>query len=153
MRPYGFVPLIAIDGTQWEVADMYIAPVSIGEAERIAKEHDCELPTPALVDAIWRAADLKLPPLPRSHNGTIQQMASPSVYADQDARIVAQLEGKMFSLVAGTHKDVVRCPRTRKLGLYGWHQLDGKVIQPLFTGHAKAWIDYSQGLRLCRRVA
>jgi hypothetical protein len=152
IRPHGFVRLGAADGTQWDVSDMYLAPVSIGEAERIAKEEGCELPTPALVDAIWRTADLKVAPLPRSHNGTIAQMASPPVYADQAARVLKQIEGQPFALLAGTHKDVVRCPRTGRLGLYGWHRLDGRVIQPLFTGHAMAWIDYSQGLRLCRRI-
>jgi hypothetical protein len=153
IRPHGFVRLGAADGTQWDVSDMYLAPVSIGESERIAKEEGCELPSAALVDAIWQAADLKVAPLPRSHNGTIQQMATPAVYADQAVRIVKQIEGRVFTLLAGTHKDVVRCPRTGRVGLYGWHRLDGRVIQPLFTGHAASWIDYSQGLRLCRRLA
>jgi hypothetical protein len=147
----------------WEVATDYVYPVSIGEAAELANEEGCELPSPALVDSIWRAAEIKLKPKPINHNGTIAQMATQPVYEKQYAAIQEQLTrwlevnvesaiGDLSALlVAGTHKDVVRDPKTGKLGLYGWHQLDGKVIQPMFTGHALSWIDYSQGVRLCRR--
>jgi hypothetical protein len=40
-----------------------------------------------------------------------------------------------------------------KVGIYGWHRLNGEPIQgttPYF-GHAMSWRDYSQGLRLCKR--
>lgn len=137
-------------GIVWLVAPIYIAPVGIGEALRVASANGCELPSPELVDAIWEAADLKVPPLPRKHNGTPAQMSSDAVYADQAARIHAQYEGLDFKLIAGTHKDV--CIRGGKVGLYGWHQLSGKVLQPFFAGHALAWKDYSQGLRLVKRA-
>lgn len=136
--------------TRWLVAPIYIAPVGIGQAERIAREHGCELPTPALVDAIWAAADLKLMPLPRKHDGTPRTMASDEAYADQAARIYEQFKGKDFRLLAGTHKDVAQS--NGRVGLYGWHYPTGKVIQPFYAGHAPAWKDYSQGLRLVKRV-
>lgn len=143
--------LVTCDGVTWEVAPDYIYPVGIGEAEKLAAAAGCELPTPALVDAIWKAADLRVEPLPRHHNGTAAEMATQPVYDDQARRIVAQLAGREYTLLAGTHKDVVRT-RRGQLGLYGWHRPTGTVIQPLFTGHSKDWKDYSQGLRLCRRV-
>lgn len=133
----------------WLVAPHYAYPVSIGHAEDLAKENGCELPTPELVDAIWRAADLKVEPLPRKHNGKIEQMASREVFEDQRKRIEEQLSGKTGTLIAGTHKDVVRV--NGKLGLYGWHRLDGTVIQPFYSKHALSWVDYSQGLRLVKR--
>lgn len=135
---------------EWFVSPVYVAPVGIGEAQHISETYGCELPTPDLVDQIWAAADLKLMPLPRKHNGTVAEMASDAVYADQAARIYEQYQGKDFRLLAGTHKDIVQS--NGRVGLYGWHQLNGKVIQPFFGGHALAWKDYSQGLRLVRRV-
>lgn len=134
------------------VAPVYAYPVSIGHAEDLAKEHGCELPTPKLVDAIWKAADLRIPPPTRSHNGTIKEMANREVFEDQRKRIDAAIGGQVFQLLAGTHKDVVRCPNTGRVGLYGWHSLDGKPIQPPFYGHSRDWIDYSQGLRLVRKA-
>lgn len=142
--------LVEHEGVAYEVAPEYLYPVGIAEAAALAKDACCELPSPGLVDAIWRASDCKLPPLPRSHNGTLAQMATESVYAAQRVRIEAQTFGRDYSLLAGTHKDVVMF--NGKLGIYGWHQLDGTVIQPFFAGHGHYWKDYSQGLRLVRRV-
>jgi len=144
--------LVPYNNQMWKVAPSYIAPVGIAEAEQIAQDNDCELPVPGLVDAIWRAADLKVAPLPRQHDGTPQTMASQATFDDQYRRIQAEIAGRPYKLLAGTHKDVVRDPATGKLGLYGWHQLNGAPIQPLFTGHSGAWIDYSQGVRLVKRA-
>ncbi len=142
---------VAHAGEVWLVSSVYVAPVGIGEALDIARANGCEIPSPGLVDAIWHAADLKLEPLERDgHDGTPRTMASPAVYADQAARILAQINGRSFTLLAGTHKDVVRSGG--KVGLYGWHRTDGRVIQPFFAGHAMAWQDYSQGIRLVRRA-
>jgi N-acetyl-anhydromuramyl-L-alanine amidase AmpD len=137
-------------GQKWQVAPVYLAPVGIGQALELARLNGCELPSPELVDAIWEKADLKLSPLPRKHDGTPRTMASDEVFADQNRKIDEQIAGRQFTLLAGTHKDVVL--KDGKIGLYGWHRPDGSVIQPFYSGHAPAWIDYSQGLRLCRKV-
>lgn len=147
----GWVP-VHYNGQIWNVSPSYIAPVAIGEAARIAEVNGAELPTPGLVDAIWNAADLKLAPLPRQHDGTAATMASKATFDDQYARIQAQIAGRPYRLLAGTHKDVVRNAQG-KLGIYGWHQLNGVPIQPFFSGHLESWIDYSQGLRLVHQVA
>ena len=78
-------------------------------------------------------------------------MASQQAYNDQQARIVAQIAGRPFTLLAGTHKDIVRAP-SGNLGIYGWQKSDGTNIQPLSTVHYPGWIDYSQGVRLVRKV-
>ncbi len=166
---------VELDGVVWEVASAYFPHVTIGEAERLADDNGCELPFPRLVDAIWRAADLRLPPLPRGHDGTPRTMSSPAVYADQERRIAEQVGDRCFTLVAGCYKDVVRVfakggnVGRGALALYGWHvergvampgiptydaatpDLGARVIQPVYTGHARAWGDYSQGARLVRR--
>jgi hypothetical protein len=34
--------------------------------------------------------------------------------------------------------------------IYGWHQLNGSPIQPLYNGHEETYADYSHGIRLVR---
>lgn len=135
------------NGARWRVTPTYVAPVGIGEAEDLAAERGCELPTPGLVDAIWKAADVKVAPIPMSPNrGNNREQ-----FTAHKARVDAQLAGRSFRLLAGTHKDVVRRADGR-IGLYGWHRLDGRPIQPFFSGHAPIWKDYSQGFRCVRRL-
>jgi hypothetical protein len=134
----------------WLVSPIYVAPVGIGEAVELAEKNGCVLPSPELVDAIWQLADLKVEPLPRKTDGTPATMSTAAVYQDQAARIAEQYAGRDFRLIAGTHKDVVM--KGGRVGLYGWHRLDGTVIQPFFGGHSASWKDYSQGLRLVKRA-
>ena len=75
----------------------------------------------------------------------------PAQAADHQSKVDAQIAGRTFRLLAGTNKDVAHGPDGR-IGLYGWHRLDGTPIQPFFAGHALSWKDYSQGLRLVRRL-
>ena len=141
-------------GVKWDVAPDYIGPISLKAAAEKAKEEGCELPSPDLVDLIWSIADLKLQPLPRTfQRWTQEEMSSPAVVADQQRRIMEQIQQKApdgYRLSAGAFKDV--CLSAGRVGLYGWHRLDGRPIQPFYAGHALSWADYSQGLRLCRRV-
>lgn len=150
---------------KWLVAPYYIAPVGIGEAVRVAKINELSLPSPALVDSIWKAADLKLEPQPRGPNSkppshfTPETMNSPEVHINQLSIIQNQIQAQNpnFKLLAGSHKDVVS--KDGKVGIYGWHKLNGKIIQDFYTGHdhsenpIKDWKDYSQGLRLVKRIA
>lgn len=137
-------------GVAWDVAPDYVAPVGITEALLHAEAAGCELPSRELVDAVFAAADLRVEPLPRHHDGTPATMASAEVYADQARRIEAQIAGRPYRLLVGTHKDVILYHG--KPALYGWHRPSGAVIQPVFAGHGGWHKDYSQGLRLCRRV-
>lgn len=143
------------------VAPIYIAPVAIGEGKRIAELNGVQLPTPKLVDAIWKAADLKLEPNPRNHDGTFKTMNSPDMHITQLAHITKQISEKSpnwdFKLLAGTHKDIVFIPeafgqKVNKVGIYGWHKSDGKVIQAPMWGHGLDWKDYSQGVRLVKKI-
>lgn len=176
--PEHFVP-IDLNGVRWFVSPIQIAPVAIGEANDIALKLGCELPSPALVDAIWRSADLRIPPrvmiLAHPRDGTPATLDSEEAHA---ARIRA-LEvvignrglGVDYRLVAGAYKDVVA--HGGRLGLYGWHADDdevaalqrigipthspaspgpGRVVQPFFAGHSLGYRDYSQGARLVRRA-
>jgi hypothetical protein len=70
--------------------------------------------------------------------------------------VLAQRKQKSsVGLVAGHKKDVVIATKVfatpGKVAIYGWHKSDGKPIQPLYTGHTAAWVDYSHGIRLVQR--
>lgn len=150
-RPEGWVSVFS-DGVEWYVAPIYIHPMGIGAAEDYARAYGCELPSPALVDAIWRDADLRIDAtkMVRQHDNTLKTMASREMFDSQAALVERAFAGRDFRLAAGYCKDVVA--HNGKVGLYGWHRLDGSVIQPFYAGHARGWIDYSQGLRLVRRA-
>lgn len=156
-------PRVTVGGVTYEVAPEYIWPIGIGEAEDMAKAAGCELPSPELVDAIWQAADAKIDGAKMirtrtdGNDGTPQTMASEATFNAQADRLVDEVVAlskagvKMpYTLAAGYCKDVVK--KDGVLGIYGWQRADGSVIQPLYTGHARGWIDYSQGLRYVRKV-
>lgn len=120
-------------------------------AQKIADSLNCFLPTRKMVDDIYKAAKIKLEPVP--------------MYAFRDSTptmwhhhliIEGQRKGRK-GLIAGIQKDVVisgkitRDPKPDRVAIYGWHKLDGNPIQPLYTGHIYWWVDYSQGIRLVYR--
>ncbi|MBN8674601.1 MAG: hypothetical protein J0L56_10730 [Chitinophagales bacterium] len=120
-------------------------------AQQIADSFHCFLPTRKIVNDIYKTAQLKLEPVP--------------MYAFRDSTptmwqhhliIEGQRKGKK-GLIAGIKKDVVisgkiaRDKRPDRVAIYGWHQLNGQPIQPLYTGHINWWVDYSQGIRLVYR--
>lgn len=163
---------VELDGVLWSVAPMYVAPVAIGKAARLAEVCGCELPTPALVDAIWRAADLQIVPIVRSvANGLLRDwgpsMDAPATHANQAHRLNVAIGERPYTLLAGAFKDVVDIDG--ELGLYGWHVADGVAVdvathppatpgpgrviqQPNAKAHGPGYRDYSQGLRLVRRL-
>lgn len=142
-------------GTNDDWARVNITPMA---AQQIADKLDCFLPTRKMVDDIYKAAKLKLEPVP--------------MYAFRDSTptmwhhhliIEGQRKGRRAcpperrGLIAGIKKDVVisgkinRDGRPNRVAIYGWHKTDGKPIQPLYTGHINWWVDYSQGIRLIWR--
>lgn len=150
------IPL-TIDGVDYLVSSEYLAPIGIGEAVNYAKANGLILPTPRMVDAIWQAADLKLEPHPQAHDGTAKTMNSVALAEKQAQYIHQQIGGRPYNLLGGTHKDVVFIPTAfgktiNKPGIYGWHRSATDKIQQEMWGHSLDWKDYSQGLRLVKRV-
>ena len=117
-------------------------------AQRIADSFHCFLPTRKMVDDIYKAAKLKLEPVPMY----AFRDSTPTMW--QHHLIIEGQRNGRKGLIAGIQKDVVisgkvaRDPKPNKVAIYGWHKLDGKAIQPLYTGHINWWVDYSQGIRL-----
>jgi len=135
-------------GSNKDWARVNITPVA---AQQIADSFDCFLPTRKMVDDIYKAAKVKLEPVP--------------MYAYRDSTptmwhhhlIIEGQRKNRKGLIAGIKKDVVisgqisRDKRPDRVAIYGWHKPDGKPIQPLYTGHINWWVDYSQGIRLVYR--
>ncbi len=136
--------------------DHFRMPLSPGAAQRVADLVGASLLTPAMVDAVWRAAPVKLgpdsiPPGPA--------MTTVPVFEDHEHMVRSRRALRPQppgTLVAGHKKDVVLTPRLDSLpgrvAIYGWHRPGGRPIQPLYTGHGDDWVDYSHGIRLAHRT-
>ena len=126
-------------------------PLTPMAAQQIADILDCFLPTRKLVDAIYHHAAVKLEPVP-----LLALRDSTPTFYHHHLMIEGQRRGSK-GLVAGHKKDVVisskvsRDPRPDRVAIYGWHRLNGKPIQPLYTGHINWYVDYSHGIRLVYR--
>lgn len=129
--------------TNW--ARVHITPFL---AQELADSLRCFLPTRKMVDEIYKAALIKLSPIPL----TQYRDSTPTFY--QHHLLVEQQRKGRKGLIAGIQKDIVTTgrlntdPKKDRVAIYGWHQLNGKPIQPLYTGHVYWYVDYSQGIRL-----
>lgn len=131
-------------GNEKDFARIPLTPIT---AQQIADSVHCFLPTRKMVNDIYAQAAVKLDPVP--------------LFAYRDSAITFWhhhliIEGQRQNrkgLIAGIKKDVVISSRIVKgyVGIYGWHRLNGKPIQPLFTKHYNTWVDYSHGVRLVYR--
>jgi hypothetical protein len=136
-------------GTDDDWARIPLTPMA---AQVIADSFYCFLPTRKMVDDIYHQSVVKLAPVP------MYAFRDSSVTMWQHHLIIeGQRQGKK-GLIAGIKKDVVlsgkvsRDPKPDREAIYGWHQLNGKPIQPLYTGHINWWVDYSHGIRLVYRM-
>jgi hypothetical protein len=135
-------------GNDKDWARVNITPLA---AQKIADSFHCFLPTRKIVDDIYKAAKIKLEPVPMY----AFRDSTPTMW--QHHLIVEGQRKGREGLIAGIQKDVVisgkisRDARTDRVAIYGWHKLDGVPIQPLYTGHIYWWVDYSQGIRLIYR--
>jgi hypothetical protein len=139
--------------------DYLLVPLTPATAQHVADATDCTLPTRKIVAAIHARAPLQLSPEPLIPD---QRMTSFPVFVVHNKLIRSQRtatlrEQPLGTLVAGHKKDIVLTPRlataTNKVAIYGWHQPNGKAIQPLYLGHTSAWVDYSHGARLVSQSA
>jgi len=144
---------IPFNGKEIEVSsDYYIEngirmPVDVPRALEIAKRFNATLPTKEIVDAIWRAADLKLSPIALPPNSEMTKM---SAFRRHHELIEEQIAGRQFNLVAGHKKDILQPLRAGRVTIYGWHRPNGNPIQSVSNVHGAYYADYSHGLRLVR---
>ena len=137
--------------------DYVRVPLGLRAATRIGEEFNMILPTPRMVDMIYRQADLRLSPRPMSPG---PQMTSTNYFMRHNATVEAQRQSAGAApgtLISGHKKDVVLTTRLAsnrgRVAIYGWHQRNGQPIQPLSTVHGAGYADYSHGVRLVSRTA
>lgn len=123
-------------------------PLTPMAAQQIADSFHCFLPTKKIVDEIYKAAAIKLEPVPMY---TFRD-STPTMY--QHHLMIEGQRKQQKGLIAGIKKDVILSEqllnptKQNKVAIYGWHQLNGKPIQLVYTGHANWYVDYSHGIRL-----
>jgi hypothetical protein len=136
-------------GTDDDYARIPLTPIS---AQKIADSLNCFLPTRKIVNDIYKQAAVKLEPMPM-----YAFRDSAPTFLHHHLIIEGQKKGKQ-GLISGIKKDVVisdkltRDVKKNRVAIYGWHKLDGKPIQPLYTGHVDWYVDYSHGIRLIHRT-
>lgn len=150
IRAYYFVtPDYLSIGSNDDFARIPLTPMT---AQKIADSLHCFLPTRKMVNDIYKAAKVKLEPVP--------------MYAFRDSAVTMYqhnliIEGQrrlQKGLIAGIKKDVVitgmitRSLKPNRVAIYGWQKLDGIPIQPLYAGHINWYVDYSHGIRLVYRT-
>lgn len=161
------VPIIAGGGVVFYASSDYFAigepgnyvlvPLGGPTAQWVADYLGLALPTPKMVDLIWRQAAHKLAPLPMTppHYPYDSSMMSVERFLRHNDLVAAQRKGLPPGqyLTAGHKKDVVVCnayaSNPKKLCLYGWHRKSGVPIQGPYhqTHHELSYYDYSHGVR------
>ncbi|MFZ2324125.1 MAG: hypothetical protein WAV89_10550 [Ignavibacteriaceae bacterium] len=128
-------------------------------AQRVCNNLNCTLPTKKMVDQIYTSAPCKLRPQPIPPSA---EMITVPVFAQHNdsvktLRFPVIPEYPHGTLVGGTNKDVIisnyiyqnlKTNVPKPVVIYGWHQLNGVPIQPVYNGHSETYADYSHGIRL-----
>ncbi len=144
--------------------DYFLMPMTPLLAQRIADATGCLLPTKKMVDEIYRAAPVKLAPRPIPPSGAMTTVPVFKQHNDtlRLQRAAAIVQWPLGVLVGGHKKDVIisnaivanlKPSVPRPVVIYGWHQLNGVPIQPVYNGHGETYADYSHGIRLAQRQA
>lgn len=135
--------------------DYFTLPMTPQSAQKIAEFFNASLPTPFIVDIIYKKAELKLEPfnfIPRGNRND-----TPDLFYDHSKIVHAQKKASGSTpgvFTAGTKKDIVISSklsdprRTHHVTIYGWHRLTGIPIQPVTNIHIDTYVDYSHGVRL-----
>ncbi len=138
--------------------DFVRVPMTPMSAQKIADMYGCQLPTKKMVDDIYDQAAVKLNPQPISVDKGISKISN---FAEHQKMVEKQRAGKpLGALTAGDKKDVVitnlldqaAAKGKKQVAIYGWHQKNGKAIQPLSTIHNYYHVDYSHGIRLVKNM-
>jgi len=128
--------------------DFFRVPVTPQTALALADALGGAMMTTKTSDDVHAAAEVRLAPCP-----LVEDRESVATFLEHHRIIERQRKGKpRGQLVSGIKKDVVLsnrlAERPHRVAIYGWHETDGRPIQPLYVGHADRYVDYSHGLRL-----
>ncbi|MDR2291848.1 MAG: hypothetical protein LBE11_00025 [Prevotellaceae bacterium] len=132
--------------------DFIRVPMQPKTAQKIADEFGFFLSTPKICDDIYNNAKVKLEP----HPLTVARDSFDTFVKHN--KIIENQRLQRKGLIAGIKKDVVitgatlRNPKANRVVIYGWHNLDGKPVQPVYSGHVDWYVDYSHGIRLVHQT-
>lgn len=133
-------------------------PLSPITAQRVADAWGCILPTTKMVNMAWFYTFQRIAPRPWGPPYDHGVMSSLTRIREHDDIINTLMKNEGFVRTrrcAGHKKDVVMTNALRvkssQVAIYGWHQLNARVIQTLFLGHSNTYYDYSHGIRLWSR--
>ncbi len=144
--------------------DYFLMPMTPLLAQRVADSADCSLTTAKMVNDIWKQALVHLAP---STKTPVPEMIDIPYYDEHNTTV----RGQRFAvtntyplgvLTGGDKKDVIIANKiymnfstsiTNVVVIYGWHQLNGVNIQPVYNGHEETYADYSHGIRLVQMDA
>jgi len=128
-------------------------PMNPHTAQKLADLFGGSLITAKISDHIYDHASIKLAPF--FYKPVANQNESVEKFVEHNNQIELQKKeagGQNGQLIAGIKKDIVLSHQlsdlSNKVIIYGWHQLDGKPIQPVYPGHVDWYVDYSHGIRL-----
>jgi hypothetical protein len=137
-------------------ADFIRMPMGPRTAQAIGDAFDCSMLTRKMVNDIYAHCAYQLEPYP--YSPAVYNIVSIDVFIMSNATIEDQRAAAGAPLGAptgGTKKDVVitaqLAAKPGKVAIYGWHQLSGAPIQPLYLGHEITYMDYSHGIRLVQQ--
>lgn len=141
------------DGTKitYEVMTDYITvdgmrvPMSGQTAQKVADHFGLNLPTPQIVDEIYKNADVRVDAQPLSGSGVsvegknysgsqvvqkgVGYAQFASAYSDKVDQQLSERGAKEGQIVAGFAKDIVPPAKPGSLGLYGLYDSKGRPIQ------------------------
>ena len=132
-------------------SDWARVPITPLTAQLLADSLNCFLPTPKMVDLIYQKSRIKLQPIP------LQTFRDSTITMWQHHILIEGQRKRRKGLISGIKKDIVLCDRQKlkgkvdRVAIYGWHKLDSKPIQPLYSGHGNWYVDYSHGVRMVYR--
>lgn len=131
--------------------DFLRLPMTPQTAQAIATHCEAALVTVKVSNDVFEHAEQRLEPRPLTN-----EREKVRTFVQHHQIIEAQRgERKPGLLISGIKKDVVvsnrLAERPERVAIFGWHQADGKPIQPLYVGHVDWYVDYSHGIRLMSR--
>jgi hypothetical protein len=137
--------------------DFCLIPMNPHTAQRLADLFGGSLVTSKISDHVYENAAIKLSPFFYKPVGN--QNESVEKFVEHNNQIELQKKeagGQNGQLIAGIKKDIILSHQlsdlSNKVIIYGWHQLDGKPIQPVYAGHVDWYVDYSHGIRLISQM-
>ncbi len=131
-------------------------PLSPEMTQKIGDYFSCSLPTTKMVDSIWEASQLRIQPITHAPNGNDNEQVFMFSLHNQEIETALHAQQSTWErtniILGGLKKDLVISNKIiqnpNKVGIYGWHKLDGTFWQPLYFGHINTYMDYSHGIRL-----